>query len=86
MHLPVTVTYRDRSVRRARRTSEKGSPMFGDVSAFCALGFIIAITIVAVGVLPLVYIVVLIDRESPARRIEGLLKALAAVLRALRRK
>ncbi|ORM37218.1 hypothetical protein [Williamsia sp. 1135] len=60
--------------------------MFGDVSAFCALGFIIAITIVVVGVLPLVYIVVLIDRESPARRVEGLLKALSAVLRAWRRK
>ena len=55
--------------------------MFGDVSAFCALG-LIALTLLGVGVLPLLYLVVLGGREAPVRRVERLLKALAVPVRA----
>lgn len=57
----------------------------GNIPWFCALA-IVAVTIFVVGVLPLVYIVVLSDREAPARRVMGMLRALAVPLRAWRRK
>ena len=61
----------------------RGNQMFGDVSAFCALG-LIALTLLGVGVLPLLYLVVLGGREAPVRRVERLLKALAVPVRAWR--
>lgn len=63
----------------------RGNQMFGDVSAFCVLG-LIALTLLGVGVLPLLYLVVLGGRDAPVRRVERLLKALAVPLRAWRRK
>lgn len=59
--------------------------MFGDVSALCAMG-LITLSLFGMGLLPLVYVVVLSSREAPARRVERLLKAVAVLLRAWRRK